>query len=371
MRLLLVYQGSDSVNHIGWHSSFREMHKAGHLESFQAVPGLGPKNLHGWEAFWDNILSQVGRQEINCLFLEYFHHPSIENPVPFLRKIRRLHPDIVIVTSNGDGFHPVWNRPPASLYQAASESDLVLTTSMGPLAEVLKKVGAQRVSLLPHSACQVRFGDDFVDEPITHDVVFVGSRTGARNPARSHFWTDQLRTRSVRYLERVFGRGFALYGHGWEGRSSWLGPVEFADQLRVAARGAVIFGGYPGSRLPYYASDRPPIQMLSGRPLVDFLVDGVEAIFGDSNHGVKFSTMEDAISSIKKLLRNETLASEIGMRAKLNVLERHMNNHRAETFFEFVSEIQEATRVGRPAKQPAPKFLMRGASKPYPISLGW
>jgi spore maturation protein CgeB len=111
--------------------------------------------------------------------------------------------------------------------------------------------------------------------------------------------------------------------------------------------------------------------MLSGSPLVDFDVTGLRNIFGGEDHFVGFADMSEATRGIKNLLENETLAAEIGHRARENVLARHMSTHRAETFCDFVEEILQAKQPQREPKQPSASFLNRAVPLPHPISLGW
>lgn len=367
----MLVQGGSLEDQIGYVSSFEGLKNSGRLTEFKAIPWVGINGSQRWHEFWQDVSARCRDEEFDCLFLQYFHKTGIPNPAPYLEKIRKANPNLLVVTSSGDPFDPLWNPPPASLYQAASQSDLVLTTSMGRLAGELFKRGAKRVSLFPHSACPVRFMGQVPQRPPTHDVVFIGSRTKSRNPAKSHFWVDRLRARAVARLQKTFGSRFGLHGHGWEGMPSWQGPAEFSRQVEVAASGSVVFGGFPGSRNPFYSSNREPIQMLSGRPLVDFEVAGLRNIYGGEDHFAGFTDMQGAIGSIKHLLEDESFRSEMGNRARENVLARHMNTHRVETFCDFVEEVIDAKKEHREGKQPRASFLIPGSLLPHPTSLGW
>ena len=62
-----------------------------------------------------------------------------------------------------------------------------------------------------------------------HDVVMIANRNRGRIPGSAvpGAWR---RAQFAKLLEQQYGSRFALYGHGWEGNSSWRGPLAFDEQ---------------------------------------------------------------------------------------------------------------------------------------------
>ena len=367
----MLLQGMKPEDQIGYFDGFQQQVAKGNLSSFDAIPYRGLGSQLEWTALWRDVTERISSSGPSCLFLQYFHMPGIPDPRPYLQAIKLICPGTVIVTSIGDPFDPVWNRPPRSLVRAASLSDLVLTTSMGRLARWLKRSGAERVSLFPNSACSVRFGGDLMPEQSAHQIVFIGSRYLGRNPSRVHWRGGRQRDHAVKQLAKRYGLEFAVYGLNWEGLPSWQGPCNFADQVRVASRAQVVFGGIPGSSLPYYSSNRAPIQMLSAKPLVDMCVPGLRNLFGSEESLRTFTTVKEAMREIDVLLENPDKAVEVGHSARSRVRNHHMSRQRTETFCEWVQLVSDAKLTGRDIEQPASPFIVDTSRLPEPTSLGW
>jgi hypothetical protein len=234
---------------------------------------------------------------------------------------------------------------------------------MGRLAKRLQRAGAKRITLMPLSACDVRFGSTPAPPAADHrdfDVVFIGSRPGRRNFTSHLYWSGRRRLRYVELLEERYGHRFALFGHGWSGRRSWQGPIDFDEQALVPQRGRVVFGGYPGSRCDYYASNRPFNQVLSGTPMVDHAVPRVDCLFRDGDEWLLFDDEGSAIDKIDSLLDGRIDGAQVGARGADAVRNRHLDSHRARLIIAIVDEIGEAQRAHRTAVCPPLDFFHAG-----------
>ncbi len=204
------------------------------------------------------------------------------------------------------------------------------------------------------------------------DVVFIGSKQGGRNCLRGLYWSGRHRADYVDVLTKRYGRAFALYGHRWEGNPSWQGPTAFEDQVSVCHSGRVVFGGFPGSRLPFYTSNRPFIQALSSRPMVDYRVAGVELFLADETEWLLFSDIDEAVKKIDFFLDHPDRARSIGQAARAVVRERHMNSHRVALMIDMFEELVTSRRTGRNPMCPPLPFLNQASSRVrLPTSIGW
>jgi hypothetical protein len=376
----VIYQGQVEKDQIGYNSAWSVLATRGQISHLELIPSselwLQKSSSSDSSAriskAWDKIRKIILEQKIDVLFLQYFHSTLLPDPSSMLQRIREMPNAPIIVTSCGDPYSPHANRPPISLVGAASKSDLVVSTSMGSLARIFQKAGARRVSLLPNSACDIRFGQDLLEPESEWDVVFIGSRYSGKNFAKGLFWTGKQRETYVQELARKFGPRLAIFGKGWADFSQNQGPVDYKEQVRVANLGKVVFEGVPGSKLQYYTSDRVPIQMLSARPLVMMPVEGLNSLFEPGRHYSPFTNASELVTQIGRLLDNPGRGLEIGDEARDLIKSHHMNSHRVELLYEWFLEIIEARRQNRIAQHPRMPFLTGTQGKPSSgTSVGW
>lgn len=295
--------------------------------------------------------------QCDALLLQYFHLKGAPDPRPRLRRIRALAQRPIIAVSCGDGFGMIGEPPPPSLLRAASIADIVVSTSLGRLARSFVRAGAPKVSLVPNSACHVRFGTRPAPlEPDPPDVVFVGSRHGGRNPCRYLWYSGRQRAHAVERLTRRYGSRFGLYGHGWSGNPAWRGPVPFEHQAAACAGAKVVFGGHPGSRCDFYTSNRPMIQATSGTPIVDLRVPGVDLLFRDGVEWILADDVDSAVESIDAVLEGRIDASRIGEQGAAAVRQRHLSTHRVRYLIQTLEALRHERDQRSPVIPPRPPF---------------
>jgi hypothetical protein len=372
----MLLQGKNPDDQVGYHTAFREQFEKGRLAGFRAIPYRGATTKGQWMRLWEEVIDHIRSSGSNVLYLQYFHSRSVIDPRPALDELKALPSRPLIVTSCGDGFGPFGNAPPRSFLQAAGRSDLVLSTSLGRIASLVRRAGAARISLMPHSACDVRFGGIAAPPAPAardHDLVFIGSRYGGRNPRRRHFWAGRRRDAWIKELSKRYGVRFALYGRGWDGIKSWQGPAKFDEQPTVCQSARAVFGGYPGSRQPYYASNRPFIQMLSGVPMIDFHVPGVNRLLADRTDWLLFRDLQESFRLIDGLLDGHIDGAGIGATGAETVRTQHMNSHRVGLIVEMLEELLAARHLGRAALCPPYSYLVDGpiSEELPPPSIGW
>ncbi|MCP3973309.1 MAG: glycosyltransferase [bacterium] len=356
--LTMLLQGVVPEDQLGYHTAFSNAVDRGALSGYRPFSYRAARSPGHWMTLWNSVVQHMEDTGSNVLYLQYFHHPDIPDPRPFIDRIQALPQRPIVVTSCGDGFGPIGARPPASLTRAASRSDAVFVTSMGRLARLIERAGGRRITLMANSACDVRFANTPVPtEDREFDLVFIGSKPGGRNITKRLFWAGRRRQRLVEHLMRRYGRRFALYGHRWQGNPSWQGPVDFDRQAAVCQKGRVVLGGYPGSTEPYYTSNRPYIQALSGVPIVDFRVPLVEHLLVDGRDWLLFEDLDQAEQIIDALLDGGLNARSIGAAGAETVRKRHLNSHRVGLMISIFTELLEARNKGRDAVCPPLDFI--------------
>ena len=361
--LTVLLQGTVPDDQLGLHRGFEKLQASSHLSAYKAFPYRSAGSPLDWGLYYGDVLEHMRSTGSTALLCQFFHSPDIPDPRPFLDEVARLPQRPVIATSCGDPFGSMLWPPPASLTRACSRSDISFVTAMGGLAERLHKAGARRITLMPLSACDERFRSrpaavESVEPEF--DVVFIGSRPGGRNPTRGLYWSGKKRAAAVERLNKRYGSRFGLFGHGWAGLTAWQGPSSFADQVDVCRRGRVVYGGYPASVADYYASNRPFIQALSGRPVVDHFVPRVDTLLADGAEWILARDMDETVSVIDGLLESPKAAGEIGSCGSLAVASRHMDSHRTALMVSIMSEVHNARIQGREAICPALDFFHAG-----------
>jgi hypothetical protein len=303
------------------------------------------------------IADHISQRSTELVILYHFHSTQLPDQRPFIEKLKSLPHRPVVALTNGDAFFNGTFRPafPRSFLQAATAADVVFSTSMGVTADYLMRRGSKRLALLPHGVCQVRFGGPPPLEMPRPDfkVVFIGSNNRPRNFFHSYHWYARERERLIRKLTARFDSSFAVFGRGWQGLSSWQGPIPFEQQQDVCRRSEVVIGGVPFSPARYYTSDRVFIQTASGVPFVDIGVDGVETLLRDRDHWHLAPSIDKAIERCEELLaRPLSERHELGRRAASFVLAQHTVEARFRSLVATLIRVRQA--------------LLEGASIPPP-----
>jgi hypothetical protein len=129
------------------------------------------------------------------------------------------------------------------------------------------------------------------------------------------------RSRLVETFTREFGSRFAVFGAGWSGVSA-QGTIPFVEQTRAYARGRVVLANVNLSG-PYGFSNRLPIAMSSGVPVVHSMIEGADKVFGDEPPLRFFVDEVDALGQVRDLLSRPQLELDaLGRSARLLALSR-------------------------------------------------
>ena len=367
--VVLILQGSTPGDHPGIVDGYERLRASGILSHLAVFPVFGQDGLERGDAFWRDVIAQAHDQDATIVVFQYYHSGMLPDPRPAVARLRALTSRPSVVATLGDAFmNGYFGRPkvPRSFLQASEVADLVTLTSMGALADYVAAHTNAPIMLLPHGACQVRFGaldSDSQDACVDADVAFVGSRNRSRNPANGYFWVGRRRERLIEQLAKRFGSRFALFGHGWNDLPSSRGPVPFQDQAKAVRCARVVFGGIPFSSCRYYTSDRPFIQATSGVPIVDIAVPGTDCILRSNEHWV-LTREESVLKTIDEVLAwSDATRAKHGRIAAENVFAKHMQAHREAALVENVRR-QRTTLSNRTRLPPYFPFILDDVDLP-------
>lgn len=344
--VVLVLQGRSAADHQGIVDGYERLRAQGVVRSLSVIPIFGEQGVERGDAFWKDVVRAAFDTSATSIVFQYYHSNVLPDPRPAIGELRRLPSSPMIAASLGDPFmNGYFGRPsvPRSFLQLASASHLVTLSSMGPLADHVARYTVAPIMLLPLGSCQVRFGGQGIDDDPPErdlDVVFVGSRNRARNPARGYYWLGLRRQRLVERLTQHFGRRFGVFGNGWDYLPSAKGPVPFAQQVRAVRRAKVVVGGIPFSNARYYCSDRPFIQASSGIPLLDFAVPGVDTLLRDGEHWL-LADENALITRVEEVLSwSDDERQQFGRSASEFVRAKHTQAHRVSDLIENIRRIR-------------------------------
>lgn len=354
---VLVVQRGGSNHYAGVIAGWSELRSTGLIDALEhaVVDARQPVDTH---ALWSGLSRVVQEHDIDTVVLHHFHAKTLGDPRLGIETIRAASPGVFLVISNGDPFmNGVLGRPspPRMLLQAASVSDLVLSSSMGLLADEVARHTSAPVVLLPFGVHAPQF--ELVGTPTTpeFDVAFIGSNNRSRNPLKPYHRFAVGRERLIRSMYDRFGARFAVFGKGWEGLPCWHGPVPFDHQWMAARRARVVIGGVPFSANRYYLSDRPFIQAASGVPFVDLHVDGVDRILREGEHWHLVDHVEEYADRCDWLLSMpDHERAEMGAAAAATLLASHTEAERVRSEFRTIAAARTLRR--RPESNVLPDF---------------
>jgi spore maturation protein CgeB len=223
-----------------------------------------------------------------------------------------------------------------NIYHGADpgEYDLVLSNSEGGL-DRLRELGARRVDHLFWGADP----DLFYPRPVEneYDVFFYGYGRKFRQE-----WIDRLLVEPSRRLPTTkFAVGGADLGHDL-GRVRMLGYVMASSLAEAISAARVNINVARKPHASVYASSTCRLFELAaaGATIVTNPYEGVERWFEPGTELLVVGNADEAVETLRMLLEEPALASELGRRARERVLEEHTSLHRARRLLDLIGVAQ-------------------------------
>ncbi len=169
------------------------------------------------------------------------------------------------------------------------------------------------VRYLPEHFDATLFGQPWRRTSEPHfDVVMIASYLNVKlaRLRRRYLPLQRERLALVKQLTSRFGRRFGLYGRGWEGQPSWQGVVPFREQQMPMRDSWLVLGLNNWSHADYF-SNRLPISLGSGVPVVYKAFPGVEKWLVDGKHCRLYGRANQALPAIEEALRSPVEEREL------------------------------------------------------------
>jgi hypothetical protein len=357
MKLLFLSQGYTVEDQVGWDHSFQRLVTEGFVKVYDNLPARGYVKNHGWPMFYNRVIELHAEKKYDVIYFQFFHGLSVPrkdtvSPQVCIETLRKIYPQVVILTSAGDPFSVNWLRPdyPYEFRECARCADIVFSTQMGKAADIMLRRGAKNVVLSPLAMCPARFKACHINphtHPFEFDVVFIGNCNKSRlfNPLNNFSYAARKRTKLVKALSKHFGKRFGLFGRGWDGVLPNQGPIHFSQQQNTFQRGRLTVGAYPYSMADYYASDRPFFSIPSGIPTIEIATPRLDRILRNNDHCYFCHSVDDVITTCDRLLQMDQV--ELYARASKAadyIAERHTQYHRAKVELEIAIRYRDNGR---------------------------
>jgi hypothetical protein len=257
--------------------AFARLADEGRLAAYEAFSFLVEARRDGTGESIRRLLDLVDRFEPTAIL---WSHPGSFPVTAGLVEGLRARPDPpVIALQDMDAYGLVRGRPGKGTRALARTADVVYVPGTGRLTRVYRRWGARRARLAVHGADSVRFGAPWTPTRERElDVVMIANRSRGRYPGTA-LPGSRSRVRLAAELQRRHGDRFGLYGSGWEGFPSALGPVDFDRQTDINRRAWVSASWDHYPRIGSYCSNRVPIALLSGVPHVTNHKPGLDTIY--------------------------------------------------------------------------------------------
>lgn len=305
MRVLIVLNENPPGSHPDTYETFTGLVRDGFIEWYDVYShllakgrGLTDKQIAReiFESVADN------RQDL----VIWMHTGRLKIGDATLQRIRRLPQRPVMAYWEGDAYHPWFKPVPREMLGIMRHCDRVFMCSGGSIMKTLARAGITEARFAPHCTSGTRFRASWRPEgPFDHDVVLIGNRVTTKRPFKTMPGARE-RQRLVHLFEQRFGSNFAVYGSGWTGPSArGFRPFHEQEQLNATSRVAI---GVENLFNPFYFSDRLPIALACGVPLIYRRNPGHDQVFGDALADRFFCTPPEAIALVERLLASDSEA---------------------------------------------------------------
>ncbi len=300
MRLLVALNEPEAGAHSDVYNALNDLRAAGALEDSLVYPFLAElRSGRSAHEVCGRILELArGFQPAAIL---WSHAEELVLPEGFIASLRRLSSRPAIGYWDGDWYESPYKPIPRTVSDLARQSDAVFCQGIGSMTDVLRRKGCRDIRYVPASVDPQRFHP--TGEPKgkqrEFDVVLIGNYVSSRIPWKT-FPGSRWRNRLAEMLRKNLGDRFAIFGAGWPTGFS-KGQVPFDRQSEAYHRARLAIG-VNNLHASYYFSNRLPIAMASGIPVLYNKEQGMERLF-EGCPGIRFfRSTEEAWDHVSALL---------------------------------------------------------------------
>ena len=241
----------------------------------------------------------------------WMHTDRFKVDLSFLNELKDLISKPVMGYWDGDLYQSPYRHVPNELLELSVLCDVVFAQGFGEMTEKMKSKGCNDIRFVPAFADEKRFYPIRSVENKVYDIVMIGNNIKSRIPFRITMPGTKLRRRLVTELCKEYKKKFAVFGNNWKGNCA-NGISSYLDQHKIYSRSriTIAINNLSGK---YYFSDRLPIAMLSGIPIIHKFEDGFNELFDDFKEIRFFKSFEEAFQICQELLqKSDSELNEIG-----------------------------------------------------------
>lgn len=200
----------------------------------------------------------------------------------------------------GDSYHPFYKPVPKQMLAIMGRCDRVYIPGGGPMISSLIHSGVRSAYYAPNCASGTRFPHVWDSEDAHgHCIVVVGNRVSSKLPFRT-MPGARGRRKMVHALIARYGCDVAVYGAGWVG-DCMQGQSDFSTQGAIYA-GSDLTVGIDNFSHEAFFSNRLPIALASGVPIVYRRSPGYELVFPKELDDIFFDTWDEMFAAIDRIL---------------------------------------------------------------------
>lgn len=246
---------------------------------------------------------------------------------------------------DGDIYQDPFMSVPNEVLELSSACDVVFVQGFGEMSKKMIDSGCKDVRYVPAFGDEKRFYPIKSDLSKEYDIIMIGNNVESRNPFRKNLRAMDLRKNIIYKFSDKYKNKFAVFGNNWKSYSA-KGAINYLDQHKIYSSSRIAIS-VNNANAKYYFSDRLPIAMLSGVPIVQNYEEGFEELFNDCNEIKLFKTIEEAFEQCEELLdKSDAELYEIGQKLLKYTLKKFTANIVFNYMIEVLKEKYESKNKG-------------------------
>jgi len=309
-------------SHPDVYEAFSSLAAEGLLSGFDVVPFMKHRMDGESDIQISNRIGQILDEGEHGLVV-WMHTGSLAISEDALDSILARPQRPTMVYWEGDSHHPIYNPVQRAMVAIMRKCRHVYSPCGGPVIQSLRKAGIGSLAYAPSCASGSRFPRVWSPwDAHAYSIVMIGNRVTSRIPFKS--WPGSVRrARLIERLATLHGAEMAVYGRGWSGPTA-KGPCAFDSQSDVY-KSSKITVGVNNSTLPYVFSNRLPIALASGIPVLYHRNPGLDQIFPHGMDDVFFDDENDVFGRVEALLDTDATHLETVSRRNREFFESNLS----------------------------------------------
>lgn len=357
MRALIVLNEHPLGSHPDVYEAFDALTDEGVLSGYDVIPYLTLRSSGVSEREIGRLVADAVRNDGHDLVI-WMHTGTLEMAPSVLEGVLSAPHRPRMVYWEGDSYHPFRKPLPKQALAIMRRCHEVFVPCGGPMLKTMASAGVKSVRYAPSCASGTRFPHTWrAEEAHEFDIVVVGNKVSSRIPFKT-MPGARYRARIVDRLMKRYGSRVAVFGSGWHGPSA-QGPCSFDEQVAVY-RSSLMTVGVNNSTYPYVFSNRLPVSLACGIPMLYRANPGFGEVFSAELQDRFFADETELLAGIDRLLSADAATLERMSLANRHFFETNLSRNAVSRFVvSSAAPSLQGDDAERPAWQSIP-VLLRG-----------